>query len=190
MFAKTQSKNLRDQAQDLVEQITPHVENAVGNARDQLGPMIADAREKAAPYAADARERLVNDVLPAVQSTVQSTLADAREQAGPVADEARRRGLAAAAALKGEQPRKRGGKKWIALIALVGGAAVAAKKLLGDQGGSHSAYPAPTPPPTASRATHDAAGATPGEAVADSDEAPRPVTTPSDPAEVVELRDK
>src|SRR5690606_32266802 len=103
---------------------------------------------KAGPHVAEARDRLRNDVIPAVQSHAQAALAEAREQAGPLAEEARRRGTAAAAALKGEQPKKRGKGRWLMLLALVGAAAVAAKKLLGGDGsgsGSHAGYVPPVP---------------------------------------------
>ena len=36
----------------------------------------------------------------------------------------------------------------------------------------------------------DAAGATPGEAIADAAEEPHPVTTPDEPAEVVDVEDQ
>jgi len=246
MFGKN-GKNLRDQAQELAEALTPHVESAreqlgpklgelreqlaprldeareqilprleqareelgprLEQARDQLVPMLADAREKAAPHVAEARERFVNEVVP----TVKAALEEAKEQATPYAEEARRRGLAAAAALAGEEPhkRKRGKVRWLLLGGVLAAGAVVAKKLMGDQGGgawqsSYTPPPAPSPAPstgTGSVGDHvsdaavdspstvaptDEAGATPGEAVADAAEGPGGVSTPDNPADVIE----
>jgi hypothetical protein len=190
------SKNLRDQAQglaqDLAEQVGPHLESAVETARETIAPRLVEARDQLAPHVADARERIRTEVIP----TVQSALADARDQAVPLAEEARKRGAAAAAALKGEQPAKKRGKgRWIAVLALHGAAAVAAKRLLGGGGsGNHSGYTPPVPQQrtgpvsaTGGDLGGDAGGATPEEALADATEAPHDVTTPADPAETVEV---
>jgi vacuolar-type H+-ATPase subunit H len=193
MFAK--SKNLRGQAQDLAQdladQVGPHLENAVDAARETLAPRIADAREMAAPHVADARERLRKDVLP----TVQSALAEARDQAGPMAEEAKRRGTAAAVALTGDQPKKRGRKRWIALLALGGAAAVAARRLLGSDSGTHAGSPNAYSPPVPNQRTSpltdvgdDAAGASPEEAIADRADEPHDVTTPADPADTIHVK--
>ena len=159
------SKNLRDHAQELAQDLA-----------DQVGPHVADARE-----------RIRNEVIP----TVQSALAEAREQAGPVADEARKRGAAAAAALKGEQPRKGRKGKWLALLALGGAAAVAAKRLLGGDAGNHARYTPPVPQqrtdPLGS-VSDDPGGATPDEAIADAADEPHDVTTPADPAEAIHVK--
>ena len=45
----------------------------------------------------------------------------------------------------------------------------------------------PTPAPTPAAPVEDAGGAAPDEALADEAEAPQPVTTPDEPAEVVEI---
>jgi hypothetical protein len=174
MFAK--SKNLRDQAQDLAQDLA-----------DQVGPRLADAREQLAPHVADARERIRNDVIP----TVQSALAEARDQAGPVADEARKRGAAAAAALKGEQSKKGHKGRWLALLALGGAAAVAAKRLMGGDAGSHSRYTPPVPQQRTGPLTgisDDAGGASPEEAIADAGNEPHDATTPADPAEAIHVK--
>lgn len=209
MFAKSKSQKLRDQAQDLADSLAPHVETARGaakdaakDAREQLAPLLADAREKAAPAVAEARKRFSEDVVP----TVAAAIADAREQAGPVAEEAKKRGIAAAAALKGEQPKPKGRKrKFLFFAAVLGGAVVAVRKALGagqDNDSWQSAYtpppapPTPQSPPAPSAAPSastgdgdDAAGASPDEALADQaeDGEAHPVTTPDEPADVVDV---
>lgn len=193
MFAKSGSKSLRNQtndlfgaAQSLKEAMAPHVDTAksqLADARDQLGPMLADARDAAAPHVADARDRLVTEVIPAVQAAS----ASAREQAGPIAQEARRRGLLAAQALKGDAvPAPTRGRKGrlLVLLGLLGLGAFAAKKVLGSDDPAWQA--------TSYSATHsgsDAAAATPDEAAADAGTEPMVATTPDAPAEVTDVTD-
>jgi hypothetical protein len=214
----------QDLAHDLTEAIAPHVERArdelaprlaeardqvtqaVTEAREQAAPKIAEARDQVAPHVETARDRLVNGVVPVVTQAV----TDAREQAAPVAEEAKRRGVLAAAALKGEPVKRKGGKKKFFVIAgLIGLAALAAKKLRGGESAnwqtSYTPTPAPAAPPappspsapmagshaadvpTDSEASGDPVGATPGESLADAAEEPRPVTTPDAPAEDVDV---
>jgi ABC-type transporter Mla subunit MlaD len=214
-MALRKKKTLLDQASDYVEAVRPQVESAVAtavdkvedfyehtarpalhDAREKAGPALADARDKAAPYAKEARERAA------------SALADARDQAKPYVAEARERAAEAAshaketadarvAQLRGEEPPKKKGSKLrkIALFALIAGAVgFAAKKLQGGKQADNwqSSYvptPAPTPKPTPAPApkADDQAAADPAEAAADATEAPKPVTTPDEPAEVVDV---
>lgn len=151
--------------------------------------------DTATPYVEDARDRIMNDVLPAVQQVAQDAADTAREQAGPAAAEAKRRSLAATAALKGEEPVKKGGKlkKLLVLAGLAGVAAFAAKKLGGgsDEQAWQSSYTPkhtqPTPTPTPAPTADDAAGSTPGEALADSQDEPHAASTPDAPVEVSEI---
>jgi hypothetical protein len=206
-MALRKKKSLLDQASDYIDQVRPQVESAVASARDaaedfyektarpalvdakeKAGPALADAREKAAPYVVEARERAA------------AALAEAREQAAPlvaagaekasdVAAQAKEAADARVAKLRGEEPKKKkGGKlrKLAIFAALAGAAGFIAKKL---QGGGQSAnwqssY-VPTPAPTP--AADDAGAAGPDEALSDATDEPRPVTTPDDPAEVVDL---
>ncbi|MGN6251336.1 MAG: hypothetical protein ACTHNS_05925 [Marmoricola sp.] len=204
----------RDQLGPALEQAREQLAPRWAEAQEQLGPILEDARQQiddariqAAPFLAMAGERLINDVVPTVQSAVQSALEDAREQAGPLVAEARRRGEAAAAAVSGQDDAHSGGgkKKWLALAAVLAGAAVAGKKVMDSGAGTHAAYPAataPSPMPTAATSgpigvppqpgssagtADDAAGATPEEALADSSETPHGVTTPDHPAETVRI---
>jgi vacuolar-type H+-ATPase subunit H len=203
---------------DAKDQLAPKIGDAkdtlapkIADAKDTLAPKIAEARDQAAPYVESARDRFVNEVVPAVQQAVN----EARDQAAPVAEEAKRRGSLAAAALKGEPVKKKSGKKkFFVLAALAGIGAFVAKKM---QGGNESANwqtsyapkPAPAAPPApptpaapmagshaadtavdnSATAAGDPTGANPGEALADSSEAPHPVTTPDAPAEDIDVAD-
>ncbi len=186
-----------DAAEDFYEKTA---RPALLDAKDKAGPALADARDKAAPYVAEARERAT------------AALADAREQAAPVvassaaraselAAQAKEAADAQVAQLRGQPQKKKGGKlKKVALFAALAGAVgFVAKKL---QGGGQSdnwqsSYvptpaPAATPTPTPSTSgptstANDEGAAGPDEALSDAADEPRPVTTPDDPAEVVDL---
>jgi hypothetical protein len=173
---------------------------ALVDAKDKAGPALADAREKAAPYVADARERAA------------AALADAREQAGPALADARSKAaplVAQGAAKAGElaaqakeaadaqvaqlrgQEKKKGSKlKKVAIFAAIAGAVgFVAKKLQGSgQTDNWQSSYVPTPAPTPSSVPQDDAGAAgPDEAISDAADGPQPVTTPDDPAEIVDL---
>jgi hypothetical protein len=230
-MALRKKKSLLDQASDYIDQVRPQVESAVASALDaaedfyektarpalvdakeKAGPALADAREKAAPYVAEARERAA------------SALADAREQAAPlvaagaeraseVAAQAKEAADARVAQLRGEEPKKKGGKlRKLAIFAAVAGVAgFIAKKI---QGGGQNAnwqssyVPTPAPSPgsgssstgsststasssstgsSGSSTADDAGAAGPDEALSDAADEPQPVTTPDEPAEVVDL---
>jgi dsDNA-binding SOS-regulon protein len=214
MFAKSRKDKFVDQAQvlahDLTEAVAPHVERArdelaprLADARDQVAPLLADARDQVTPHVENARDAFVNDFVPYVQQAVN----DARDQAGPVAEEARRRGVLAAAALKGEPVRRKGRKRKFLLFAgLVGLGAFAVQKMRGGESAnwqtSYTPPAAPPAPPSPSApmagshaadisadsvANGDPVGATPGESLSDATEEPHPVTTPDAPAEDVDV---
>jgi hypothetical protein len=211
-MALRKKKTLLDQAQEYVEAVRPHVESAMSTTREAVEefventarPALSDARDKAGPVIADARDRAA------------AGLADARDKAGPAVSDAKAKaaplvaaGAAAAgtkaakakeaadarlASMRGEEPPKKGGKlKRFALFAAVAGAVgFIAKKLQG--GGARednwqSSYvpkPAPAPAPTPVK---DAGGSAPDEAISDATEDPHQVTTPEQPADVVDIAD-
>ncbi len=243
MFAKTRKEKFVEQAQDLArdvsEAIAPHVERAreeiaprladareqladardqvgpkLAEARDQVGPKLAEAREELAPRIAEARDQLAPHVEDA-RGRIAKGVATATAAAAPVAAEARRRGVNATAALKGEEPVKRKGRKrkFFVFATLAGLGALAVQKLRGGESSnwqtSYSPSPAPAAPPTPvtpaapQAGSHsadvpvdsdsvdadqaDAVGASPGESLSDAAEEPHPVTTPDAPAEDVEI---
>ncbi len=234
MFTKSRKEKFVDQAQDLArdltEAITPHVERArdeiaphVERAREELGPRIAGARDPVAPKLAEARDEIAprlaearDNLAPHVEDArdrITKGAAAATAAATPVVVEARRRGMNAAAALQGEPPVKRKGRKrkLFVFATLAGLGAYAVQKLRGGESAnwqtsySPSTAPAapPAPPsPSAPQAGSHAAdvpvdaeaegdgepvGATPGESLSDAAEEPHPVTTPDSPAEDVEV---
>jgi hypothetical protein len=196
-------KSLIDQAGDYLEQVKPHAEAAYESARDfmqdTVAPAVADAREKAGPAIADARDK------------AGPVIADARKKAAPVvaagaamaaerATAARDLADAKVAELKGEKPKKKGKiKRFVLFAGIAGGVAFVAKKLQGggqsdNWQSSYNPSPAPTPPtpPTPSApqsGIDDPGGASPDEALSDATEEAHPVSTPDDPAEVVDLED-
>ena len=186
-MALRKKKSLLDQAADYIDQVRPQVESAVATALDAAEefyektarPALVDAREKAGPALADAREKAAPYV------------AEARERASEVASHAKEAADARVAQLRGEEPKKKGGKlRKLAIFALVAGAVgFVAKKLQGGGQADNwqSSYvptpaPARTPPPA-----DDAGAAGPDEALSDAADEPQPVTTPDQPAEVVDL---
>lgn len=184
----------QDLAHDLSEAIAPHVERArdelapllsdardqiaprladardqvvprLNDARDQIGPRLADAREELAPRLAEARDQLAPHVEDARERLVKG-VATASAAAAPVAVEARRRGVLAAAALKGEPVKRKGGKKkFVVFAGLVGLGALAFQKLRGRESAnwqtSYSPSPAPTAVPDTSAPSAPAAPAAP-----------------------------
>jgi len=203
------NKSILDQASDTmteyVEQVRPHVEAAVATAREKAGPALADAREKAAPVIADARAKAA------------PVIADAREKAAPAiaagaalaaekiaagatlaAEHASAAAEAAAdkAAEIADPPKKKHRlRKVLIITGIAAGAAYVATKLRSGQESdawqsSYTPTPAPRPAPTPARSEQDEGGASVTEALSDQADAPHAVTTPDDPADVVEVDDK
>jgi len=159
--------------------------------RERAAPRLAAARERALEELEAARERAVEELVPKVREEiaprVKEVVAGAVERTEPAREEALARGLAALAALRGEAvvapPRRRQGRRLL-LVLLAGVAAGAAARLAWSRraaaqawrsGSWHESRPAsapeptPTPnwPPAAGTPAHDAAGASPDEALAD-----------------------
>jgi hypothetical protein len=216
-MARRKKQSLLDQASDYIDQVRPQVESAVAtaldaaedfyentalpalaDAREKAGPALADARDKAAPYVAEARDRATAALADAKEQAVPLVAAGA-ERASEVAAQAKGAADARVAKLRGEEKKKGSKLKKLAIfVALAGAAGFIAKKL---QGGGQSANwqssyvptpaPAPSAPSTPSTppATDDAGAAGPDEAISDAADEPQPVTTPDDPAEVVDLEE-
>jgi vacuolar-type H+-ATPase subunit H len=184
-------KTLIEQASDYVDQVRPHVEQAVADARDKAVPLIEDARDRARPIIADgaaiAAERAAQ-----VAELAQQKAAESRDLAA-----------AKVAEIKGEKPKKRSKlKKFVLFSGLAAGAAFVAAKLKGgrDSANWNTSYtPAPAPAPSAAPTpaapqagveADDPAGSSPDEALADAAESPHDVTTPDQPADEVVIDDK
>lgn len=174
-----------DRAADLADTVIPAIESVVETVQEKAVPILEDgrrlatkSRRRAAAKAAAFAEAAPSDKLSALV------------HAEPA-------------------PEKKGGKlkKLLLLGVLVALGGAVAKKLQGGkaQGNWQSSYtPSPAPRHAAAAtatsttpaaadeadepaAADDAAGASPGEALADRAEEPHPDTTPDEPAEVVEL---
>jgi hypothetical protein len=220
MRTRTPSKkSLTDQANELVEQVTPHVEAARERIVNDYLPvaqsMLADARETAREVAKDARAAAEEAAANAEKSTRKSrkqAAKRARSKAGKMALAA---GAAApvAAPLADKlaekiDPKPKRRKRFLVLITLAGIGAVVMKKVRGGSpAGTSYAPPRPAPAPrpastptasstpgnpvaeAAATATTDAGGAFLDEVAADADERPHPVTTPDQPADVEDVSD-
>ena len=208
------NKTLIDRAQDYVDQISdtvlPQLEAAWEQAVDKAGPALADARDKATPLLAEgkavaAEKASAGAAVAAERASAGAHLAADKAAAGAAiaaalaAEKAAAgRDLASAkvAELKGE-PEPKGGKlkKLVLITGLAAAAAFVASRLRGGKESenwqsSYSPTPAPTPAPTPVATAvpdDDEGGATPSEAISDSAESPHPVTTPDEPADVVEV---
>ncbi len=210
-MALRKKKSLIDQASDYIDHVRPQVESAVASAldaaeefyektarpalvdaREKAGPALADAREKAAPYVAEARERATAALADARDQAAPLVAAGA-ERAGDVAAQAKEAADARVAQLRGEEKKKKGGKlrKLAIFAALAGAAGFIAKKLQGGgQNANWQSSYVPTPAPSPDRApsaTDDAGASAPDEAMSDAADEPQPVTTPDEPAEVIDL---
>lgn len=216
---KTLLEQAKDQATEFADNVRPQIEAAVSTAREKSGPVIADARDKAAPYLADARDKAAPYIEDAKEKAApyladaKDKVSEGKDLAAAKALIGLQQAEAKVASLQSEPEKKKGSKlrKLFVFGLLAGGAAFAVKVLQGKKSGDdwQSTYtpppppaPAPAPAPDAAStppppkgppldgpAPDEAGGASPDEVLADTSEAPHPVTTPDEPAEVVEIND-
>jgi hypothetical protein len=201
------NKTILEQAADYVDTIVEAASEkagpAIADALDKAGPVWADAKDKAGPVWADAKDKAgpaLSDAKDKATPLLAAGVAAAAAQATNVADFANEK----AADLKGE-PKKKHRLRKLLIITGVGALMVfIAKKLRsgGDQDNWQSSYTPPPPPTPQSSDTpifdaasassdeptaNDEGGAGPDEALADAAEEAHPVTTPDEPADVVEV---
>jgi len=195
----------------IVEQATEAVEAAYESARENLAPVIAeamemaevafeDAKEKAAPVVADARAKAV-PLATAGAAAAAKRAAAAADLAATKAAEGRDLANAKAAALEGKGQKKHRFRTFVIFAGLATALGFVVKKLTSgsNQDNWQSSYNPPPPPArasdtpiadaaaAASAEQADEAGASPDEALADAVEEQHPVTTPDEPAEVIDL---
>jgi len=169
---------------------TDRAESAFADAKEQAGPAFADAKAKAAPLIA------------AGAALAAEKAAAAAELAAEKATEGKELAAAKAAELKGEPKKKHRIRKFLIFSGIVAGLGFLVSKLRSnaEKENWQSSY---TPPPPPARASDtpiadaaaaasadeaaDEGGAGPDEALADTAEQAHPVTTPDDPADVVDL---
>jgi hypothetical protein len=182
-------------------------EAALADAREQAGPAIADAKDKAVakagPTLVDARDKAA----PLIAQSA-ALAAEKASQAADLAAEKAAQGKELAAAKAEELSGKPQKKHRIRTLLIITGIAAllgfAAKKLRsGDKDNWQSSYsPTPAPPArdadrtdtpiadaaaAASTEGADEGGAGPDEALSDAVDESHDVTTPDDPAEIVDL---
>ena len=208
-MALRKKKSLLDQASDFIGEVRPQVESAVSSAldaaeefyentarpalvdaKDKAGPALADARDKAAPYVAEARDRATTALADA-RVQVAPYVAEGAAKAADLATQAKEAADAQVANLRGEEKKKGSKLKKVAIFAAIAGAVgFVAKKLQGggqSDNWQSSYVPTPAPTPTPAPGADDAGAAGPDEAISDAAEEPHAVTTPDDPAEIVDL---
>lgn len=200
MALRKKKKTLLDQAQDYVEAVRPHVESAVATTREAVEefventarPALADAKEKAGPAVKDAKAKAGPKIKEA-RAKAAPVVADVAARAQEAAAQAKESADARIATLRGEEPPKKGGrfKKFVLFAAVASAVGFVAKKLQGGKEtdnwqSSYVPKPAPAPAPAPVK---DAGGSAPDEAIADAAEEPHPVSTPDDPADVVDIAD-
>jgi len=181
---KTQKLGLADQAAELVEQVSPHVEAAreriVNDYLPAAQSMLADAAEVAREVAQDAREAAQEAASNAEKSTRKRRKKAARKARSKASELATRAAAAApvTAPLANKvaekvEPKPRRKKRFLLLLAVVGAGAVVLKRLRGEQQPTVSSYTPPrsTPTPRPTPVTTDT--------VQD-----QPVSTPPAPSDV------
>jgi hypothetical protein len=190
----------KDRAGSALSEAREQAGPALADARAKAAPMLADARDKAAPILADARDKATPLI---VQGA--SFAADKASLAADLAAEKAAQGkelaTAKAAELTGNAPKKK--HRLRTLLIVTGIAAVigfVAKKLTsgGDKDNWQSTYTPPSPPrgsdtpigdavAASSTDSADEGGAGPDEALADAVEESPAVTTPDEPADVIDV---
>lgn len=185
------NKSLLDQASDTVsqyvDQVKPQLETAVASAKDKAGPALADAKAKAGPAFADAKAKAA----PVIASSAALAAEKVAAGAALAADKAQQAAdTTAAKAEEIAQPKKKHRfRKLVLVTGIAAAAAFVAKKLRsGSESQNWQSSYTPTPAPPARPVTpDDEGGATPTEAIADQAESPHPVSTPDNPADVVDI---
>src|SRR6476659_4494343 len=191
----------------MIEQAADYVEAAVETAREKAGPAIADAIEKAGPVLADAKDKAgpaLAEARDKAAPLVAAGVAAASAQASNVADLASEKAGELQDKITGEPKKKHTFRKILIITGVAALLGFVAKKLAsrGQPDNWQSSYTPPPPPgvssdtpifDAAAAASDDEAtpdddgGAGPDEALADAAEGPHAVTTPDDPADVVEV---
>jgi vacuolar-type H+-ATPase subunit H len=192
----------------MIEQAADYVEAAVETAREKAGPAIADAIDKAGPVLTDAKDKagpVLTDAKDKAAPLLAAGIAAAAAQASNVADLASEKAGELQDKITGEPKKKHTFRKILVITGIAALLGFVAKKLAsrGQQDNWQSSYTPPPPPGQQASDTpifdaaaaasddeiapDDEGGAGPDEALADAAEAPHAVTTPDEPADVVEV---
>jgi vacuolar-type H+-ATPase subunit H len=187
----------------------------LADARDKAGPALADARDRAVPLLNDARDKagpVLSDARSKAAPLIAQSAAIASERASAAADFAADKASAGrdlatdkANELRGKPKKKHRLRKLLVITGVAALLGFVAKKMQSgsDKDNWQSSYtPTPAPRPSATDTpifdaaqsasdeepvAADEGGAGPDEALADAVEEQHEVTTPDEPADVVEL---
>jgi hypothetical protein len=203
-YVEAAVESARDKAGPLLADARDKAVPILADARDKAAPAIADARDKAAPAIADARAKAA-PLLAQSAAMASERAAAAMELAADRAAAGRDLASAKAAELRGQPKKKHRLRKLLMFTGLAAALGFVVKKVTSRSGDDtwQSSY-TPTPPApaatsetpifdAAAQATSDEptatdeGGAAPDEAIADAVEEQHPVTTPDEPADVVEV---
>jgi hypothetical protein len=148
----SKKKSLVDQAADLVEQATPHVEAARERVVNEYLPLaqsvLADAREAAREVAADAKEAAV-EAEKATRKRRKKAKAQAKARARSIVDTAVEAAPAGMPMVDRAKSKPRRKKRMLLFLAVVGAGAIVIKRLReGATAGPSYTPPAPPPRPS------------------------------------------
>ena len=203
-------KSLIEQATDYVEAAVEKAGPILADAKDQVGAMLADAKDQAGPALAEAKAKAgptLVDARDKATPLIAQSAAMAAEKASKGADlvavkaaQGKELTAAKAAELTGRRKKKHRLRTFLLLGGFAALAGVLLKKMR-DNAEEDDWQPSYPEPPLAATASHaktsdeadaeDEGGAGPDEALADAADADvHEVTTPDDPAEVVDIADE
>jgi hypothetical protein len=172
------NKTILEQAADYVEAAVDRAGPILADAKDKAGSALAEARDQAGPVLADARDKAT----PLIAQSA-AIAADKAAQGKELAS-------AKAAELTGKPKKKHRLRKLLIFTGIAAALGFAVKKLTsgGDKDNWQGSYtPAPPPAPRSTTTPDDEAGAAPDEALADATDESHDVTTPDEPADVVDV---
>jgi hypothetical protein len=195
------NKTILEQAADYVEAAVEKAGPMLADAKDRAGTALSDARDQAGPALADARDKAA-PLIAQGASLAAEKASQAADLAAEKASQGKDLASAKAAELTGKPKKKHRIRKFLIFTGIAAALGFVVKKLTsgGDKDNWQSSY-TPAPPPrdadrtdtpiadaaAASTGGDDQGGAGPGEALADSAEESHDVTTPDEPADVVDV---
>jgi hypothetical protein len=203
MGIRSNNKTFVEQATEAFEAAYDKAAPVIADAMEKADSALEEAKEKAAPMVAEAKDRTAPLVAAGAAAAIKGAAA-AADAASQKAAEGRDLAQAKAAELDGSAKKKHRLRTFLLLTVVAAGLGFVVKKLTAGSGqdnwqSSYKPPPAPkaTDTPIADAAAaasaeqgDDEAGASPDEAIADDADQEHPVTTPDEPAEVVDLGEK
>jgi hypothetical protein len=202
---ETAVETAREKAAPVIAEALEKASEVLAEAQEKAGPALADAKDKAGPMIADAADKARDRTVPLMTAGAAAAAkgaAAAADLAATKAAEGRDLAAAKAAELQGKQKKKHRLRTFLIFAGLATALGFVVKKLTsGSQQDNWQSSYTPTPPPSrtgsdtpiadaaaaASTEQADEGGAAPDEAISDAVEEQHEMTTPDQPAEVVDL---